>query len=298
MPLRAVKMYGRILGFQRLVWCPKWTPASSSCFRVTWATFVTSLLDPPPGARLAFREDRGQLRTCVLGLLDRRSNSTQAGGPSHARRAHLGRLPTGRRGTLRALAPGVVAAGLEGPVAALALDHRLPADRARLVQHLGLGTSLDPAVLALGGAVFAVGIPVAGDEGPETAPALDQLALTALRALVPGRGRLGTVLVSPHVLAARIPRAADEFSVATAADLQRLAALWAGVLQQLRLGRLAGRQHRLPVPTLWVPRAALEGAEAAGLQDQLSFVALGTLFASLRRHRLGGRGEPQLARVG
>ena len=35
MPLRAVKMYGRILGFQRLVWCPKWTPASSSCFRVT-----------------------------------------------------------------------------------------------------------------------------------------------------------------------------------------------------------------------------------------------------------------------
>src|SRR5919198_1033064 len=30
MPLRAVKMYGFIFGFQRLVWCPKCTPASSS----------------------------------------------------------------------------------------------------------------------------------------------------------------------------------------------------------------------------------------------------------------------------
>src|SRR5205085_3826673 len=109
---------------------------------------------------------------------------------------HLGRLPARRCGTLRALAPGVVAAGLEGPVAALALDHRLPADRARLVQHLGLGTGLDPAVFALGGAVLAVGIAVAGDERPETPLALDQLALPALRALVARRGRIGTVLVS------------------------------------------------------------------------------------------------------
>src|SRR5882762_6507714 len=30
MPLRAPKMYGFIFGFQRLVWWPKWTPASSS----------------------------------------------------------------------------------------------------------------------------------------------------------------------------------------------------------------------------------------------------------------------------
>jgi hypothetical protein len=28
-------MYGFILGFQRLVWWPKWTPASKSCFIVT-----------------------------------------------------------------------------------------------------------------------------------------------------------------------------------------------------------------------------------------------------------------------
>ena len=30
MPLRSAKMYGFIFGFQRLVWWPKWTPASSS----------------------------------------------------------------------------------------------------------------------------------------------------------------------------------------------------------------------------------------------------------------------------
>ena len=35
MPLRAVKMYGRIRGFHRLVWWPKWTPASSSWRSVT-----------------------------------------------------------------------------------------------------------------------------------------------------------------------------------------------------------------------------------------------------------------------
>jgi hypothetical protein len=30
-------MYSFILGFQRLVWCPKWTPASSSSFMVMLA---------------------------------------------------------------------------------------------------------------------------------------------------------------------------------------------------------------------------------------------------------------------
>jgi hypothetical protein len=32
MPLRASKMNGFILGFHRLVWCPKWTPASNNSF--------------------------------------------------------------------------------------------------------------------------------------------------------------------------------------------------------------------------------------------------------------------------
>src|SRR5438105_5472700 len=37
MPLRLPKMYSFIFGFQRLVWCPKWTPASSSSFMVMLA---------------------------------------------------------------------------------------------------------------------------------------------------------------------------------------------------------------------------------------------------------------------
>src|ERR1017187_3954751 len=32
MPLRASKMNGFILGFQRFVWCPKWTPDSNNSF--------------------------------------------------------------------------------------------------------------------------------------------------------------------------------------------------------------------------------------------------------------------------
>src|SRR5687768_11444243 len=35
MPLRSPKMNRFIFGFHRRVWCPKWTPASSSCFMVT-----------------------------------------------------------------------------------------------------------------------------------------------------------------------------------------------------------------------------------------------------------------------
>ena len=31
MPLRSPKMKRFIFGFQRRVWCPKWTPASSIC---------------------------------------------------------------------------------------------------------------------------------------------------------------------------------------------------------------------------------------------------------------------------
>src|SRR5579863_9584877 len=32
MPLRASKMNGFIFGFQRFVWCPKWTPESNNSF--------------------------------------------------------------------------------------------------------------------------------------------------------------------------------------------------------------------------------------------------------------------------
>ena len=37
MPLRSVKMNRFIFGFQRRVWCPKWTPLSRSCRVVTTA---------------------------------------------------------------------------------------------------------------------------------------------------------------------------------------------------------------------------------------------------------------------
>ncbi|GIG37838.1 hypothetical protein Cpa01nite_32190 [Cellulomonas pakistanensis] len=40
MPLRSVKMKRFILGFQRRVWCPKWTPLSSSWRMVTTAMVV------------------------------------------------------------------------------------------------------------------------------------------------------------------------------------------------------------------------------------------------------------------
>ena len=40
MPLRSVKMNRFIFGFQRRVWCPKWTPLSSSWRVVTTAMAV------------------------------------------------------------------------------------------------------------------------------------------------------------------------------------------------------------------------------------------------------------------
>ena len=42
-PLRSAKMNGFILGFQRRVWWPKWTPASSSC-RIETDGTVSDLL--------------------------------------------------------------------------------------------------------------------------------------------------------------------------------------------------------------------------------------------------------------
>jgi hypothetical protein len=48
MPFRSPKMNSFIFGFQRFVWCPKWTPASSSSFIVTAGvtfTFVFTLVD-------------------------------------------------------------------------------------------------------------------------------------------------------------------------------------------------------------------------------------------------------------
>src|ERR687885_774444 len=53
MPLRSVRMKRFIFGFQRRVWCPKWTPLSSSCFMLTTAMAAASLCSARPrGATL------------------------------------------------------------------------------------------------------------------------------------------------------------------------------------------------------------------------------------------------------
>src|SRR5439155_6218659 len=54
MPFRSMKMNRFICGFQRRVWCPKWTPASSRSFMVISATdnLLGSASAPPCPSRL------------------------------------------------------------------------------------------------------------------------------------------------------------------------------------------------------------------------------------------------------
>src|SRR3954468_19442608 len=52
MPLRSVKMKRFIFGFQRRVWCPKWTPLSSSCFMLTTAIAASLICARPVAALL------------------------------------------------------------------------------------------------------------------------------------------------------------------------------------------------------------------------------------------------------
>src|SRR5437899_9546627 len=84
MPFRAPMMYGFILGFQRLVWWPKWTPASSSCFIVTSLIPILScaLLHVDIQGRLrpfqGTRRTRGT-QTCLY------SKNLRGGATSHAR---------------------------------------------------------------------------------------------------------------------------------------------------------------------------------------------------------------------
>src|SRR5439155_14386913 len=53
MPLRASKMNGFIFGFQRLVWCPKWTPESNNSFTPILITIFLWLEVRPPPERAA-----------------------------------------------------------------------------------------------------------------------------------------------------------------------------------------------------------------------------------------------------
>src|SRR3989454_8862900 len=71
MPLRSPKMYFCILGFQRLVWWPKCTPASSSSFMVNAA--ITSSFGSPPrrSAGLPLRAPPSMARGVCDGVLRR-----------------------------------------------------------------------------------------------------------------------------------------------------------------------------------------------------------------------------------
>src|SRR6185295_16491579 len=67
MPFRSPKMYFAIFGFQRLVWWPKWTPASRSSFMVICAIagYLRSVcLRAPCGLRSSRRPPPTSERVC------------------------------------------------------------------------------------------------------------------------------------------------------------------------------------------------------------------------------------------
>src|SRR6187401_3785731 len=63
MPFRSMKMYFFIFGFQRRVWWPKWTPASSRSF------IATSLITLSFGSSSARPDPEGdrRCRACEMG---------------------------------------------------------------------------------------------------------------------------------------------------------------------------------------------------------------------------------------
>src|SRR6185437_14686775 len=100
MPLRSVKMYRFIFGFQRRVWWPKWTPLSRSCFMVTTgAMFEDSSLMCASAARLQLATATrlgyflasADLRSSLHTKPPYRAVGLSAGEPSDATRARLAR---------------------------------------------------------------------------------------------------------------------------------------------------------------------------------------------------------------
>src|SRR5687767_903304 len=75
MPLRSAKMKRRIFGFQRRVWCPKWTPASSrarSCAGTAMGGTASFWFAPPPASAaiaIPVGTPRDRLHRCVDFLL-------------------------------------------------------------------------------------------------------------------------------------------------------------------------------------------------------------------------------------
>src|SRR5674536_408309 len=69
MPLRSVKMNRFIFGFHRRVWCPKWTPLSSSWRMVTTVPLLVTGLFLPRRAQIRRRLPR-LLRPAAAGCPD------------------------------------------------------------------------------------------------------------------------------------------------------------------------------------------------------------------------------------
>src|SRR4051794_33350318 len=112
MPLRSVKMKRFIFGFQRRVWCPKWTPLSRS-----WRIVTTAMAAAPlhgPGGRVGARSRPARLRragACARALPDARvalaRERDRVGAPAmvaRGGRANFGRPEFGRAQSTRPLA--------------------------------------------------------------------------------------------------------------------------------------------------------------------------------------------------
>src|SRR5450756_2195976 len=82
MPLRSEKMYGFIFGFQRRVWCPKWTPASCRAFIVTTAM----TLPPVP---VVFRPRHPLMVSVTAYERHRRGTGSRVGGRAYWGEAEL-----------------------------------------------------------------------------------------------------------------------------------------------------------------------------------------------------------------
>src|SRR5262245_7613259 len=152
MPLRSPKMKRRIFGFQRRVWWPKWTPASSSCFMVTTATgsLPRLYLGPPRPSRGT--DDRGW-RACEFSERAVTRARVAVSVPEACSRQPLGLDPVGPREPHREdqaprahAEPDREAAGVETPDDPTRLpveDHDPPAvgpedDGVRREDHTGL----------------------------------------------------------------------------------------------------------------------------------------------------------------
>ena len=89
MPLRASKMNGFILGFHRLVWCPKWTPASNNSLTPILITSFPLVKSPPLWAN--HPAEHGIDFSVVMAPRAHRRGTFKAVHPFPARRANFAR---------------------------------------------------------------------------------------------------------------------------------------------------------------------------------------------------------------